>query len=153
MDIAVYKCASRPARRHTHTQLLCRTLFNTALLRARHLSTSELDVDVQPTYVRVTVRGRVLQLVLNELVRGGRELRAQEATSQRSLTTGHLLVCIPFVRSYERRLSNDLDFECHTCTSSHVYFAFIAIIIISCTYVYILVYVEYTRYHSVDCTY
>lgn len=66
---------------------------------ARHLGTNELDVDVQPGYVRVTVRGRVLQLVLNELVRGGRELRVQEATSQRSLTTGHLLVRIPFVRS------------------------------------------------------
>ena len=60
---------------------------------------------VQPTYVRVTVRGRVLQLVLNvlQLVRGGRELRAHEASLQRSLSTGHLLVRIPFVCSYPTR--------------------------------------------------
>lgn len=33
------------------------------------MDTSELDVDVQPTYVRVTVRKKILQLVLDEEVK------------------------------------------------------------------------------------
>ncbi|XP_058273924.1 dynein axonemal assembly factor 11 [Hemibagrus wyckioides] len=52
----------------------------------RHLDTSLLDVDVQPTYVRVTVKGKVFQLVLPA------EVKPDSSTAERSQTTGHLLI-------------------------------------------------------------
>uniref|UniRef100_A0A8C1DCI5 Leucine-rich repeat-containing protein 6 n=1 Tax=Cyprinus carpio carpio TaxID=630221 RepID=A0A8C1DCI5_CYPCA len=55
----------------------------------RHMDTSLLDVDVQPTYVRVTVKGKVFQLVLPA------EVKPDSSTAQRSQTTGHLLLILP----------------------------------------------------------
>ncbi|KAI4888176.1 hypothetical protein NFI96_014763, partial [Prochilodus magdalenae] len=55
----------------------------------RHLDTSLLNVDVQPTYVRVTVKGKVFQLVLPA------EVKPDSSTAQRSQTTGHLLLTMP----------------------------------------------------------
>ncbi|XP_053342906.1 dynein axonemal assembly factor 11 isoform X1 [Clarias gariepinus] len=52
----------------------------------RHLDTSLLDVNVQPTYVRVTVKEKVFQLVLPA------EVKPDSSTAQRSQTTGHLLI-------------------------------------------------------------
>lgn len=50
-----------------------------------------MECDVEPWYVRVTVRGKVLQLVLLEEVKPG------QATAQRSQVTGHLIVTMPKV--------------------------------------------------------
>lgn len=58
----------------------------------RFLDTSLIDVDVQPNYVRVTVKGKVFQLALND------EIRTSNVTTQRSLTTGHLLIKMPKLR-------------------------------------------------------
>uniref|UniRef100_A0A8C1DBJ3 Leucine-rich repeat-containing protein 6 n=1 Tax=Cyprinus carpio carpio TaxID=630221 RepID=A0A8C1DBJ3_CYPCA len=55
----------------------------------KHMDTSLLDVDVQPTYVRVTVKGKVFQLVLPA------EVKPDSSTAQRSQTTGHLLLILP----------------------------------------------------------
>ncbi|XP_055059259.2 dynein axonemal assembly factor 11 isoform X1 [Misgurnus anguillicaudatus] len=55
----------------------------------RHMDTSLLDVDVQPTYVRVTVKGKVFQLVLPA------EVKPDSSLAQRSQTTGHLLLTLP----------------------------------------------------------
>ncbi|XP_030631706.1 dynein axonemal assembly factor 11 [Chanos chanos] len=55
----------------------------------RHMDTSLLDVHVQPTYLRVTVKGKVFQLVLPA------EVKPDSSTAQRSQTTGHLLVTMP----------------------------------------------------------
>nr|XP_023671375.1 protein tilB homolog isoform X1 [Paramormyrops kingsleyae] len=55
----------------------------------RHMDTSLLDVDVQPTYIRVTVKGKVFQLVLPA------EVLPDSSTAQRSQTTGHLVVTMP----------------------------------------------------------
>ncbi|XP_071527616.1 dynein axonemal assembly factor 11-like [Panulirus ornatus] len=55
----------------------------------KYLDATLVDCDVQPWYVRVTVRGKVLQLVLLEEVRPG------QATALRSQVTGHLLVTMP----------------------------------------------------------
>uniref|UniRef100_A0A4W4GQG7 Leucine-rich repeat-containing protein 6 n=1 Tax=Electrophorus electricus TaxID=8005 RepID=A0A4W4GQG7_ELEEL len=57
----------------------------------RHLDTSLLDLDIQPTYVRVTVKGKVFQLVLPD------EVKPDSSTAQRSQTTGHLLLTMPKV--------------------------------------------------------
>ncbi|GLH16775.1 Dynein assembly factor 1, axonemal homolog [Gryllus bimaculatus] len=58
---------------------------------SRHLDTTLLDVDVQPTYVRVTIKGKVLQLVLPD------DVKTDSSTAQRSLTTGHLVITMPKV--------------------------------------------------------
>ncbi|XP_053738856.1 dynein axonemal assembly factor 11 isoform X2 [Synchiropus splendidus] len=55
----------------------------------RHLDTSLLDVDVQPTYARVTVKGKIFQIVLPV------EVKPDSSAAQRSQTTGHLLLTMP----------------------------------------------------------
>ncbi|CAM9641582.1 unnamed protein product [Lampetra fluviatilis] len=57
----------------------------------KYLDTSLIDVDVQPNYARVTVKGKVFQLVLPEEVQPDRSL------AQRSQTTGHMLLTMPKV--------------------------------------------------------
>ncbi|NXS37265.1 TILB protein, partial [Pomatostomus ruficeps] len=55
----------------------------------RHLDTSLLEVDVQPTYIRVLVKGKPFQLVLPE------EVKPDSSSAKRSQTTGHLVVTMP----------------------------------------------------------
>ncbi|XP_052897236.1 protein tilB [Anopheles moucheti] len=57
----------------------------------KYLDTSLVDVDAQPNYVRVTVKGKVFQLALKH------EIQADRSTCQRSQTTGHMLVVMPKV--------------------------------------------------------
>lgn len=54
-----------------------------------------MTCDVQPWYVRVTVKGKPLQLVLMEEVRPG------QAVARRSQVTGHLVVTMPKVSKRE----------------------------------------------------
>ncbi|KAM9322281.1 dynein axonemal assembly factor 11 [Pholidichthys leucotaenia] len=58
----------------------------------RHMDTSLLDVDVQPWYVRVSVKGKIFQLVLPA------EVKPDSSTAQRSQTTGNLLLTMPRAR-------------------------------------------------------
>lgn len=46
-------------------------------------------MDVEPKYVRVTTKGKIFQMALNE------EVRLSDATSKRSQTTGHILITMP----------------------------------------------------------
>ncbi|XP_075406689.1 dynein axonemal assembly factor 11 isoform X2 [Tenrec ecaudatus] len=55
----------------------------------KYMDTSLIDVDVQPTYVRVTVKGKPFQLVLPA------EVRPDSSSARRSQTTGHLVICMP----------------------------------------------------------
>jgi len=55
----------------------------------KFLDTSLIDLDVQPKYVRVTIREKILQVVLFE------DVKPMESEAKRSLTTGHLLVTLP----------------------------------------------------------
>lgn len=55
----------------------------------RHLDTSLIDVDIQPNYARVTVKGKVFQMVLPA------EVKPDSSSAQRSQTTGHLLLTMP----------------------------------------------------------
>ncbi|XP_045437253.1 dynein axonemal assembly factor 11 [Pipistrellus kuhlii] len=57
----------------------------------RYMDTSLINVDVQPTYVRVTVKGKPFQLVLPA------EVKPDSSSAKRSQTTGHLVVCMPKV--------------------------------------------------------
>lgn len=49
-----------------------------------------IDVDVQPNYVRVMIKGKIFQMALAD------EVRIDESTSTaRSQVTGHLLIVMP----------------------------------------------------------
>ncbi|XP_010891509.2 protein tilB homolog isoform X2 [Esox lucius] len=52
----------------------------------RHMDTSLMDVDVQPTYARVTVKGKVVLPA---------EVRPDSSTAKRSQITGHLVLTMP----------------------------------------------------------
>ncbi|XP_025206314.1 protein tilB [Melanaphis sacchari] len=58
----------------------------------KFMDTSELDVDVQPTYVRVTVRKKVLQLALDE------EVRVDESNAKRLIGSKLLEITMPKVK-------------------------------------------------------
>ena len=55
------------------------------------MDTSLVDVDVQPYYVRVTLKGKILQLRLHS------EVKPDSSSAKRSQVTGHLLVTMPKV--------------------------------------------------------
>ncbi|XP_055482524.1 dynein axonemal assembly factor 11 [Psammomys obesus] len=57
----------------------------------RYMDTSLIEVDVQPTYVRVMVKGKPFQLALSV------EVQPDRSSAKRSQTTGHLLICMPKV--------------------------------------------------------
>lgn len=58
---------------------------------SRYVDTSLLEVDVQPTFVRVIIKGELLQLVLPE------EVQSDRAVAQRSLASGDLVITMPVV--------------------------------------------------------
>ncbi|XP_070775476.1 dynein axonemal assembly factor 11 [Enoplosus armatus] len=55
----------------------------------RHMDTSLIEVDVQPTYTRVSVKGKIFQMALPA------EVKPDSSTAQRSQTTGHLVLTMP----------------------------------------------------------
>eukprot|EP01018_Ginkgo_biloba_P028941 Gb_15998 [translate_table: standard] len=55
----------------------------------QYLDTSLIDIDVQPSWVRVLVKGKLLQLQLPE------EVKTEASSAQRSTITGHLLITMP----------------------------------------------------------
>lgn len=57
----------------------------------RYLDTALLDVDVQPTCVKVVIKDKVFQLTLSE------EIKVEQSSAQRSQTTGHLVITMPKV--------------------------------------------------------
>lgn len=59
----------------------------------RFLDTSLIDVDVQPNYVRVSIKGKIFQMALND------EVCTDESTSKRSQTTGRLLIVMPKLKA------------------------------------------------------
>lgn len=57
----------------------------------RHLCTTLIDADVQPLHVKVTMKGKVFQILLPE------EVKPDSSSAQRSQVTGHLIVTMPKV--------------------------------------------------------
>lgn len=55
------------------------------------MDTSELDVDVQPSYVRVTIRKKILQLSLDE------EVKVDESCAKRLVGSKLLEITMPKV--------------------------------------------------------
>lgn len=65
--------------------------LNMLISLSRYLDTSLLEVDVQPTFVRVIIKGELLQLVLPE------EIQSDRAIAQRSIASGDLVITMPMV--------------------------------------------------------
>ncbi|XP_018562369.1 protein tilB homolog [Anoplophora glabripennis] len=57
----------------------------------KFLDTNLIEVDLQPIYVKLTVKGKIFQMVLPE------EVHVERSTAQRSQTTGHLVLKMPRV--------------------------------------------------------
>ncbi|NXW10691.1 TILB protein, partial [Fregetta grallaria] len=78
----------------------------------RHLDTSLLDVDVQPTYIRVLVKGKPFQLVLPE------EVKPDSSSAKKSQTTGHLVVSMPkakeIIQAKQKVSTSSKDSDCNT---------------------------------------
>lgn len=55
----------------------------------KYLDTSLIDVDIQPNYVKVMIKKKALQLVLQE------EIKPDSSTAQRSTITGNLVIKMP----------------------------------------------------------
>eukprot|EP00929_Paragymnodinium_shiwhaense_P096121 TRINITY_DN5762_c0_g1_i1.p1 TRINITY_DN5762_c0_g1~~TRINITY_DN5762_c0_g1_i1.p1 ORF type:complete len:428 (-),score=151.81 TRINITY_DN5762_c0_g1_i1:141-1424(-) len=72
-----------------------RILFELAV--PKYLDTTQLDVDVNPLYVRVVIKDKVTQLKLPN------EVRPDASKVQRSRTTGMLVIDMPLVDPRERR--------------------------------------------------
>lgn len=62
----------------------------------KYMNMAYIDVDVQPTYIRVVIKGKVLQLRLES------EVKPSESTAQRSAVTGNLKITMPKVSSDSR---------------------------------------------------
>ncbi|XP_015116025.1 protein tilB homolog [Diachasma alloeum] len=72
----------------------------------RHLDTSLLNVDVQPNYVRVTIKGKVLQLTLPC------EILTDKSTAKRNTVTGNLVINMPRMSpltTITKRLNNSTN--------------------------------------------
>uniref|UniRef100_A0A1B6BZ90 Dynein axonemal assembly factor 11-like CS domain-containing protein n=1 Tax=Clastoptera arizonana TaxID=38151 RepID=A0A1B6BZ90_9HEMI len=65
--------------------------FVLELVLYKFLDTQLLEVDVQPMYVKVIVKGKVFQITLRE------EVNTEQSTAKRSQTTGHLVITMPKV--------------------------------------------------------
>ena len=57
----------------------------------KFMNTDSLNVDLQPTYVRVDVKGKITQIRFDE------EILVERSTIQRSQTTGWLCITMPKV--------------------------------------------------------
>uniref|UniRef100_A0A182SGZ7 Dynein axonemal assembly factor 11-like CS domain-containing protein n=1 Tax=Anopheles maculatus TaxID=74869 RepID=A0A182SGZ7_9DIPT len=55
----------------------------------KYLDTSLVEVDAQPNYVRVTIKGKVFQLALKQ------DIQTDRSVCQRSEITGHMLIVMP----------------------------------------------------------
>ena len=58
---------------------------------------------MQPWYVRVTIKGKILQIVLYE------EVNAEKSFAQRSQITGHLVVTMPRVNISQSMTTLSID--------------------------------------------
>lgn len=59
------------------------------------MDTSLIEVDLQPNYIRVMVKGKVFQLALKE------EVKIDDSTSRRSMTSGVLSITMPKLNPVE----------------------------------------------------
>ncbi|ENN71629.1 hypothetical protein D910_12525 [Dendroctonus ponderosae] len=64
-------------------------IFHLDVAVYKYLDTNLIDVDLQPIYVKITIKGKVFQMVFPE------EVHVEKSTALRSQTTGHLVLKLP----------------------------------------------------------
>lgn len=74
-----------------------------------------MQVDVETNYVRVTIKGKVFQVAVKD------EIRIEKSTSQRSMTTGHLLIVMPKL-NYKAPIQTDNRKDAITSNSNGTHF-------------------------------
>lgn len=67
------------------------------------MDTSLIDVDIQPNYIRVTLKGKHLQLALHD------EVKPDSATAKRSQITGYLVITMPKLNPTIRARASDTE--------------------------------------------
>ena len=102
----------------------------------RHLDTSLIEAQVEPTYATFVIKGKLFQIVLPE------EVKPDSSIAQRSQTTGHLVIHMPKVNF--NALHNNiffpllkLEFPHDSCASSSV---LLTVQITKYTIIYLLAY-------------
>nr|CAI5823988.1 unnamed protein product [Callosobruchus analis] len=63
----------------------------------KFLDANLIDVDLQPIYVKITIKGKIFQIVFPE------EIHVEKSSCQRSQSSGHLILKMPKV-NYKQRL-------------------------------------------------
>eukprot|EP00242_Pyramimonas_sp_CCMP2087_P004427 CAMPEP_0198204380 /NCGR_PEP_ID=MMETSP1445-20131203/7783_1 /TAXON_ID=36898 /ORGANISM="Pyramimonas sp., Strain CCMP2087" /LENGTH=434 /DNA_ID=CAMNT_0043876237 /DNA_START=163 /DNA_END=1467 /DNA_ORIENTATION=- len=71
----------------------------------KFIDISLVDVDIQPHWVRMLCKGRLLQLELFE------EVNPDQSNAQRSHTTGHLVITMPKVKEFHTTAKPKQDFK------------------------------------------
>ena len=79
---------------NTRMKTLCSNfnISHSLFFTSQHMDPSQYEIDVEPNYVRITVKGKVFQLRLNA------EVRCDAARAERSPATGKLIVTMPRVK-------------------------------------------------------
>jgi protein TilB len=76
------------------------------------MDSSLIDLDIQPNYVRVILKGKALQLALSE------EVKPDSSTAQRSQTTGNLVIKMPKLNVDQDKLAKKKSNEINTNISN-----------------------------------
>lgn len=76
---------------YTLSSIALQTLF-LSIIFIRYLDTDLLKVDIEPNYIRVTVKDKIFQLCLHQ------EIIVVKSKAQRSQITGHLIVTMPILK-------------------------------------------------------
>lgn len=74
----------------------------------KHLDSSHLEIDIQPNYLRIMVKGKIFQLHLPD------EVDISNSTAERSQTTGHLVVTMPLANATIKPAANKDGSTQHT---------------------------------------
>jgi protein TilB len=94
LDLHVYKYGAKLDCLLFKDEKLLFFLSSFLTITHRYLDTSLISVDVEANYVRVSIKGKIFQMALND------EVRIDECTSKRSQTTGHLLIKMPKLNAH-----------------------------------------------------
>lgn len=78
----------------------------------KYMSTASIDIDLQPTYIIINIKGKYLQLILPDEVKPG------ESEAQRSKTTGNLKLVMPKVKKEEMLSAKKMETHEFEQTSS-----------------------------------
>lgn len=71
----------------------------------KYMNTTLLDIDIQPSYVRVTIKGKIFQLHLPD------EVEITKCNAKRSKITGHLEVTMPKAKAYLKPQSKQKTYD------------------------------------------